>query len=63
MVGGKVWYQFGAGRSKMGGVMQILVFLGSWAFYTLPRMKYSKLELRAETFRVDSPNGEATFVF
>ena len=43
--------------------MQILVILGSWAFYTLPRMKYSKLELRAETFRALSLDPKTPFVF
>ena len=38
-------------------------FLGLKNLHTLPRMKYSKSELRAETFRVHSNNHGATFVF
>ena len=38
-------------------------FFGKKNFTTVPRRIYSKLELRAQTFRVDSPNGGATFVF
>ena len=38
-------------------------FFGPENLHTLPRMKYSRPELRAQTCRVDSPYGGTTFVF